>query len=493
VFGRIDFASGEPQLQEWLLTDHLGSIRDVVNASGTVVDQLSYDAFGNILTQTAPSETGLYSYAGMEYDANTGLYSDRARYYNPQTQQWLSQDPMGFGAGDSNLYRYVNNDPLNAIDPSGQALFVEGEPAVEWLQASLKENYKITTKYYDLGTLGKWPLYYVWTDSKSLSKDAWANAMSRNNDSTTNIFNGLYYVRSNYLLTSGDDGFSCNAFDAQTELNPRQRQAAYILNYKWIETLPAYKDRALELASLGVHPNVGKNGAWDFVPGAQPTLRSEPAMGGADITRALKNAMTHVDVDYNKLTTKEKQLLATRLFYAPEALGAWDIQELVSNGPQENRIVRGNETKDTATVNGKVYYTACINYILWGRICRLLHNDNIRFQSRVTLNYLSIDEARAIKTAENWRTIKNAFDGYGVESALSWVRVGWNWTGGFSMATGALPLLPNSREYLLNLDVILGSVDNLVPGHINRTGMIGFHVDAKDLYGNDSPLLQGRR
>src|ERR1700677_474256 len=49
----------------------------------------------------------------------TGLYYARARYYNPQTGQWMSQDPLGFDAGDSNLSRYVNNAPTNATDPSG--------------------------------------------------------------------------------------------------------------------------------------------------------------------------------------------------------------------------------------------------------------------------------------------------------------------------------------------------------------------------------------
>ena len=39
--------------------------------------------------------------------------------YNPQTGSWTTQDPMGFAAGDSNLYRYVNNGPTDATDPSG--------------------------------------------------------------------------------------------------------------------------------------------------------------------------------------------------------------------------------------------------------------------------------------------------------------------------------------------------------------------------------------
>ena len=50
-------------------------------------------------------------FAGMEYDSTTGLYYDHARYYDAAIGRFVSQDPMGFAAGDTNLYRYVGNDP----------------------------------------------------------------------------------------------------------------------------------------------------------------------------------------------------------------------------------------------------------------------------------------------------------------------------------------------------------------------------------------------
>ncbi len=54
-----------------------------------------------------------------EFDPETGDYYYRARYYDPQTGRFLSQDPIGFVAGDMNLYRYVGNARPNMIDPSG--------------------------------------------------------------------------------------------------------------------------------------------------------------------------------------------------------------------------------------------------------------------------------------------------------------------------------------------------------------------------------------
>ncbi|MCF6245634.1 MAG: RHS repeat-associated core domain-containing protein [Sulfurovum sp.] len=59
-----------------------------------------------------------YGYTGREMDADD-LYYYRARYYDPNTQRFLSLDPIGFEAGDFNFYRYVGNDPVNYVDPSG--------------------------------------------------------------------------------------------------------------------------------------------------------------------------------------------------------------------------------------------------------------------------------------------------------------------------------------------------------------------------------------
>ena len=46
-------------------------------------------------------------------------YYDRARYYDPRAGRFISQDPLGYAAGDINLYRYCQNSPTNATDPSG--------------------------------------------------------------------------------------------------------------------------------------------------------------------------------------------------------------------------------------------------------------------------------------------------------------------------------------------------------------------------------------
>jgi len=120
--------SGAPA---WYLVDNQGSIRTVLDSAGTVRGKMDYDAYGKITSEKTydssgtlqssvdPTILGRYAWTGRELDVETGLQYNRARYYDSGTGRWISQDPMGFDAGDSNLYRYVNNKPTQATDPSG--------------------------------------------------------------------------------------------------------------------------------------------------------------------------------------------------------------------------------------------------------------------------------------------------------------------------------------------------------------------------------------
>ena len=61
-----------------------------------------------------------YGFTGREWDKETGLYYYRARYYDPKGGRFISKDPIGFAGGDVNLYRYVQNNSINRIDPTGE-------------------------------------------------------------------------------------------------------------------------------------------------------------------------------------------------------------------------------------------------------------------------------------------------------------------------------------------------------------------------------------
>jgi len=102
----------------WFLTDHLGSVRDLMNASGSVIDHIDYDAFGVITNETNPSVSGRLKYTGYEWDNETKLYRAGARYYNSTSRRFMREDADDFAAGDSILNRYSGNGPTNGTDPS---------------------------------------------------------------------------------------------------------------------------------------------------------------------------------------------------------------------------------------------------------------------------------------------------------------------------------------------------------------------------------------
>jgi RHS repeat-associated protein len=133
-YGQVS-VSGTTETTEWYLTDNLGSIRQVVSAAGTSLDAITYDPFGGIITQTNAADAPRFLYTGGGYDAITGTYQDGAREYDPFDGRWTSQDPLSFAAGDTNLYRYVFNDPLDAIDPTGDDIYyllaMRGSPIAE--------------------------------------------------------------------------------------------------------------------------------------------------------------------------------------------------------------------------------------------------------------------------------------------------------------------------------------------------------------------------
>jgi RHS repeat-associated protein len=114
-----------------IISDWLGSVRLVVNASnGAVVQELDYDEFGNVLpssfdTTCAPSAQCFpvqpFGFAGGLQDRDTGLVRFGARDYDPQAGRWLSKDSSRFEGG-LNLYGYAGGDPINFIDPNGKII-----------------------------------------------------------------------------------------------------------------------------------------------------------------------------------------------------------------------------------------------------------------------------------------------------------------------------------------------------------------------------------
>jgi RHS repeat-associated protein len=104
----------------WALVDNLGSVRDIIDSEGVLLNHVTYDSFGQVTSELNPDVDFRFGYTGRERDEETGLYYYRARYYDAAIGEFVSEDPIGFNGGDLNLSRYVFNNPVNNIDPSGK-------------------------------------------------------------------------------------------------------------------------------------------------------------------------------------------------------------------------------------------------------------------------------------------------------------------------------------------------------------------------------------
>lgn len=115
------------------LKDHLGSINEIIDSSGNVIQSYSYSAFGKILSikdgagqnLSIPVVENFYTFTGRESDFESGLNYYRARYYDPALGRFLAVDPHP-GLIDNPItfnskYIYGNNNPTSMIDPSGRA------------------------------------------------------------------------------------------------------------------------------------------------------------------------------------------------------------------------------------------------------------------------------------------------------------------------------------------------------------------------------------
>lgn len=101
-----------------LFANRLGSIVAAVSiATSSIAQEYDYEGYG-LRSQNAVLEQP-YGFAGREHDAESGLIHFRARAFDPETGTFLQKDPIGFGGGNPNLYAYVQNDPVNLVDPTG--------------------------------------------------------------------------------------------------------------------------------------------------------------------------------------------------------------------------------------------------------------------------------------------------------------------------------------------------------------------------------------
>ena len=106
--------------------DGLGSVAQISDATGAVVESYTYDVYGTPTIYDSsfiPHPSSLVGnrllFTGRDRDPDTGLYNSRYRYYSPTLGRFVQPDPIGLAGGDLNLYRYAGNNPVGAADPFG--------------------------------------------------------------------------------------------------------------------------------------------------------------------------------------------------------------------------------------------------------------------------------------------------------------------------------------------------------------------------------------
>jgi RHS repeat-associated protein len=107
--------------------DHLGSIRELIDGSGSVRARYAYDPYGRRTKSTGDVEAD-FGFTGIFYASETRFSIARFRTYDAELGRWLSRDPMRTPElkEGPNLFAYVRNNPMNAVDPLGLSTFNAG-------------------------------------------------------------------------------------------------------------------------------------------------------------------------------------------------------------------------------------------------------------------------------------------------------------------------------------------------------------------------------
>jgi RHS repeat-associated protein len=184
VVARITASGGAAA---WYLSDRQGSVTKIVGAIGGVIDTLTYDGFGKVTSESFPNKGDRYAYTGRERDIVTGLQYNRARYYDPAIGRWISMDPVGFDANDSNLYRYAFNDTPSATDPSGLRIMLVRRGVMQpghrgRMYPGIAIHYQIeVTQWQNMGN-GVWKPIGVNVYQYQMSTEPWTGGYWTNGD-----------------------------------------------------------------------------------------------------------------------------------------------------------------------------------------------------------------------------------------------------------------------------------------------------------------------
>jgi len=128
IYGKGLLAVQTPSARYCYHFNPTGSTVALTDMNQNVVNSYAYEPYGRVLNQqeTISQPFKFVGQYGVMAEAEDSLYYMRARYYDPAVGRFISEDPLGFGGGDVNLFAYAGNNPINYIDPLG--LWAWGDP-----------------------------------------------------------------------------------------------------------------------------------------------------------------------------------------------------------------------------------------------------------------------------------------------------------------------------------------------------------------------------
>jgi RHS repeat-associated protein len=140
----------------------------LINSSQAIVAKYLYDPFGNTLSLSGSlASANKYRFSSKEWNDNSGLYYYLYRFYDPNIQRWLNQDPIG-ERGGINLYQFVANSPINTADPLG----LDGNTVI-------LTPYVGTTQLYDrTGPWGQPGIFWPWNHATGYVQTNGPNSMT---------------------------------------------------------------------------------------------------------------------------------------------------------------------------------------------------------------------------------------------------------------------------------------------------------------------------
>jgi RHS repeat-associated protein len=240
--------------------DATGHTVALTDQSQAIVNRYSYDAYGRTINQTEGINQP-FKYVG-QYGVMTeaeGVLYMRARYYDPTTGRFISEDPVGFEGGQTNLYAYVGGNPIMRVDPGGLLSYLVSRPLDGFGGAS--HNFVVTNADY----LGD-PAATVFSYGMNASGN-----VGRVTGSTTGFSRGTHSADQAFWGGLGGPSANVSAINA-----PDSRVAGYANSLIENQDYAAFagpfgansNSAAQAIANRAAGGRVNTPGGWRLSPGA---------------------------------------------------------------------------------------------------------------------------------------------------------------------------------------------------------------------------------